>query len=89
MHIFTAVAKIINGVTYYQASEVADRAGIHRLTLIRWIREGKLADAPRDRNGWRIFSDELTLLLKQRWLVLIIPLIMFTLIIAKMPSMLH
>ena len=32
-------------------------AGVHRLTLLRWIREEKLADVNRDRNGWRIFSE--------------------------------
>ena len=33
-------------------------AGVHRLTLLRWIREGKLVDVQRDRNGWRLFSTE-------------------------------
>jgi hypothetical protein len=48
------------GQTFYRASEVAEIAGIHRLTLLRWIREGKLAEVDRDRNGWRLFSEEVT-----------------------------
>ena len=36
---------------------VAEVAGIHRLTLLRWIRSGKMPDVSRDRNGWRIFSE--------------------------------
>jgi excisionase family DNA binding protein len=48
----------INGYSYLNASEVAKRAGIHRLTLLRWIREGKMPDVSRDRNGWRIFTED-------------------------------
>jgi excisionase family DNA binding protein len=47
------------GGPFYTASEVAEMAGVHRLTLLRWIREGKLADVQRDRNGWRLFSKEI------------------------------
>jgi excisionase family DNA binding protein len=53
-HIF--MAKQVNGKTYMNSSEVAQLAGIHRLTLLRWIRDGKMPDVSRDRNGWRIFS---------------------------------
>jgi excisionase family DNA binding protein len=52
--------RIVNGYTFFNSSEVARRAGIHRLTLLRWIREGKMPDVSRDRNGWRIFSEEET-----------------------------
>ena len=48
----------LNGFRFLNSSEVAKRAGIHRLTLLRWIREGKMPDASRDRNGWRIFTEE-------------------------------
>lgn len=54
------MSKLINSVAYYSAGEVAEMAGVHRLTLLRWIRERKLADADRDRNGWRMFSEEMT-----------------------------
>lgn len=50
----------LNGRTFYRASEVARIAGIHRLTLLRWIREGRLAEVDRDRNGWRLFSEDVT-----------------------------
>jgi excisionase family DNA binding protein len=49
----------LNGTIFYNASEVAEMAGVHRLTLLRWIREGKLAEVDRDRNGWRLFSEEI------------------------------
>jgi excisionase family DNA binding protein len=49
--------KSINGRRYFSASEVAQMAGVHRLTLLRWIREGRMADVSRDRNGWRMFSE--------------------------------
>lgn len=54
-----SMAQVLGNKIYYSAGEVAKKAGVHRLTLLRWIREGKLADAARDRNGWRIFSEEL------------------------------
>lgn len=40
-------------------AETAAAAGISKPTLLRWIKEGKVADAgKRDRNGWRIFSPD-------------------------------
>lgn len=53
------MARRIDVKLYYTASEVAEMAGVHRLTLLRWIREGKLAEVDRDRNGWRLFSEEI------------------------------
>lgn len=50
------MSKTLNGVRYFSASETAKQLGIHRLTLLRWIREGKIPDAVRDRNGWRLFD---------------------------------
>src|SRR5438874_3218381 len=58
MHIF--MPKFVNGHKFLNSSEVAKLAGIHRLTLLRWIREGRMPDVSRDRNGWRIFSEEET-----------------------------
>jgi hypothetical protein len=59
VHIFVYISmpKSINGRRYFSASEVAQMAGVHRLTLLRWIREGRMADVSRDRNGWRMFSE--------------------------------
>ena len=31
-------------------------AGIHRDTLLRWLREKRIAEPKRNRNGWRIFT---------------------------------
>jgi excisionase family DNA binding protein len=53
------VPKKLGKKPFFTAGEVAEMAGIHRLTLLRWIREGKLADVRRDRNGWRVFSKEI------------------------------
>lgn len=33
-------------------------AGIHRDTLLRWLREGRISEPGRDRNGWRLFTSE-------------------------------
>jgi len=41
---------------YYQTREVSKIAGVHRDTLLRWLREGKLQEPKRNRNNWRIFS---------------------------------
>ena len=38
--------------------EAAERIGISRNTLLRWFREGRVADVRRDRNGWRFFGPE-------------------------------
>ena len=48
--------RLIDGVEFLSAGEAAKAVGVHRLTLLRWIREGKVQDAVRDRNGWRVFS---------------------------------
>lgn len=42
---------------YYSTHEVAKLAGIHRDTLLRWLREKKINEPQRDRNGWRVFND--------------------------------
>ncbi len=45
--------------TYYLSSEACEMAGISRGTLLRWIKEGIIADVElKDRNGWRLFSEE-------------------------------
>lgn len=44
--------------SYYTTRQVADMAGIHKDTLLRWLREGRLPEPGRDRNDWRIFTPE-------------------------------
>jgi len=59
IRIYTSVSRKIENKTYYTAGEAAEKAGVHRLTLLRWIREGKISDVSRDRNNWRLFSEDL------------------------------
>lgn len=38
-------------------AEIATRAGVHKDTLLRWLRRGLIAEPRRDRHGWRHFSE--------------------------------
>ena len=49
----------LDGRTFYSTSEACRLAGASRDTFLRWVRERKFADVEyRDRNGWRLFTDE-------------------------------
>lgn len=37
-------------------AQVAAMAGVHRDTLLRWLRERRLPEPRRDRHGWRVFT---------------------------------
>jgi DNA modification methylase len=37
-------------------ADVAAQAGVHRDTLLRWLRQRLVAEPSRDRNGWRVFT---------------------------------
>ena len=39
-------------------AEVAAEAGIHRDTLLRWLRQKLVPEPSRDRNGWRVFNSK-------------------------------
>jgi SAM-dependent methyltransferase len=39
-------------------AEVAAEAGIHRDTLLRWLRQNLIPEPARDRHGWRVFSSK-------------------------------
>lgn len=41
----------------YSTVEAAAAIGISKATLLRWIREKKVADVKRDRNKWRVFTE--------------------------------
>lgn len=41
----------------YSTAEAAKQVGISKPTLLRWIREKKIADVRRDRNEWRVFTE--------------------------------
>ena len=36
----------------------AEKIGVSAITLKRWFANGKIADVPKDRNGWRVFTNE-------------------------------
>jgi site-specific DNA-methyltransferase (cytosine-N4-specific) len=40
----------------YTTGQVADIAGVHKDTLLRWLRDGLVPEPRRDRNGWRVFT---------------------------------
>lgn len=34
----------------------ARKIGVSKATLLRWFKQGKIAEVGRDRNGWRVFT---------------------------------
>lgn len=40
----------------FSTAEVAKLAGVHKDTLLRWLRAGVVAEPSRDRHGWRSFT---------------------------------
>lgn len=44
-------------VKLLSTAEVASRAGVHKDTLLRWLRDGLIAEPHRDRHGWRVFTE--------------------------------
>ena len=49
----------INGVTYYQTAEACRIARTSKNTFLRWVKEGKFPDVVyKDRNGWRLFTED-------------------------------
>ena len=43
---------------WLRTKEAAGRIGVSKNTLLRWFKEKKVSEVPRDRNGWRIFRLE-------------------------------
>jgi len=57
----------LDGRIYYSIGEACESAGISRDTFLRWVRQGKFTDVEyRDRNGWRLFTDDDVRRLKTR-----------------------
>ena len=57
----------LNGVKFFRTSEACAQAGISRMTLLRWIRDGSFADVEhRDWRGWRLFTEGDLARLKQK-----------------------
>lgn len=42
----------------YQLTEAARQIGIAPITLKRWLLQGRVKEVARDRNGWRVFTQE-------------------------------
>jgi len=42
----------------YTTHQVAKMAGIHKDTLLRWLRDRRVPEPKRNRNGWRVFTEE-------------------------------
>ena len=40
----------------FTTAQVAAMAGVHRDTLLRWLRERSVPEPSRDRHGWRVFT---------------------------------
>jgi excisionase family DNA binding protein len=50
---------IIDGRTYFRTTEVCEKVGVSRSTLLRWLGNGVLSDAQhRDRRDWRLFTED-------------------------------
>jgi DNA-binding transcriptional MerR regulator len=57
----------LDGQTFYNTSEACRLAGANRDTFLRWVRQKKFTDVEhRDRNGWRLFTDDDIRRLKSR-----------------------
>lgn len=46
----------VETVQRLSTAEVARRAGVHKDTLLRWLRSGLVQEPHRDRHGWRYFT---------------------------------
>lgn len=42
----------------YRTKDVAEQAGVSKETILRWLKERKVREPDRDRNGWRVFTEE-------------------------------
>jgi predicted site-specific integrase-resolvase len=49
----------IYGKKFYRTSEACSIIGISRMTFLRYVRDGVIADVEyRDWRGWRLFTDD-------------------------------
>lgn len=39
-------------------AEAAKRLGVSKPTLLRWFAQKRIADVRRDRNNWRVFTEQ-------------------------------
>lgn len=45
-----------SGKKVVKLQDAAKIVGVSPITLRRWLLSGKVPEVPRDRNGWRLFS---------------------------------
>ena len=43
---------------FYTIRQVAEQVGVHPDTIRRWLRAGKVPEPDRDRNRWRVFTED-------------------------------
>lgn len=58
-HLYASICSLLNPENSRKlltTAEVAVMAGIHRDTLLRWLRSGLVTEPRRDRHGWRLFT---------------------------------
>ncbi len=49
----------ISGKKYYRTQEALALIGLPRSTFFKWLKEEKVEDVKyKDRNGWRLFTDD-------------------------------
>jgi len=48
----------INGDIFHRTTEVCQKTGISRATLLRWLKNGVIEEPLRDRRGWRLFTTD-------------------------------
>ncbi len=49
----------ISGKKYYRTQEALELIGLPRSTYFKWLKEEKVEDTKyKDRNGWRLFTDD-------------------------------
>ena len=49
----------ISGKKFYRTREALELIGLPRSTFFKWLKEEKVEDVKyKDRNGWRLFTDD-------------------------------
>lgn len=42
----------------FSTAKVAEKANIHKDTLLRWLKQGRVKEPGRDRRGWRVWNED-------------------------------
>lgn len=49
----------------YTTAEIADKVGVHKDTILRWLRSGAISEPSRDGRGWRKFNEDELISIKE------------------------